>query len=99
MPLGIVEIALVYVPLSLVQRLKDLVILQHFSVNTFQVKPSKRQTADRDRIAVIYEQTRRRYPQYFVQFDIAYTYIIVSVSDQLIFFSTILRVMIEGWAW
>ena len=66
MPPGMVEVASAYVPLSRVQRLTDLVILQDFSVSALQVKPSKRQIAELDRLAAIYEQTKRRYAQYFI---------------------------------
>ena len=66
MPPGMVEVASAYVPLSRVQRLTDLVILQDFSVSALQVKPSKRQIAELDRLAAIYEQTKRRYVQYFI---------------------------------
>ena len=66
MPPGMVEVASAYVPLSRVQRLTDLVILQDFSVSALQVKPSKRQLAELDRLAAIYEQTKRRYAQYFI---------------------------------
>ena len=66
MPPGMVEVASAYVPLSRVQRLTDLVILQDFSVSALQGKPSKRRIAELDRLAAIYEQTKRRYAQYFI---------------------------------
>jgi hypothetical protein len=66
MPPGIVEVASAYVPLSRVKQLTDLVILQDFSVNALQVKPSKGQIAELNRLVVIFQQTKRRYAQYFV---------------------------------
>ena len=66
MPPGIVEVASAYVPLSRVKQLTDLVILQDFSINALQVKPSKGQIAELNRLVVIFQQTKRRYAQYFV---------------------------------
>ena len=66
MPPGMVEVASAYVPLSRVQRLTDLVILQDFNINALQVKPSKGQTAELERLTVIFEQTKQRYAHYFV---------------------------------
>ena len=66
MPPGFVEVASAYVPLSRVQKLTDLVLLQDFSINALQVKPSKRQITEMDRLAVIFEKTKSRYPHYFV---------------------------------
>jgi hypothetical protein len=66
MPPGMVEVASAYVPLSRVQQLIDLVILQDFSINALQVKPSRGQLAELNRLAVIFEQTKRNYAHYFV---------------------------------
>jgi hypothetical protein len=66
MPPGMVEGAAAYVPLSRVQQLTDLVILQDFSINVLQVKLSKGQLAELNRLAVIFEQTKRNYAHYFV---------------------------------
>ena len=66
MPSGMVEVASAYVPLSRVQQLTDLIILQGFSISALQVKPSKGQIPELNRLAIIFEQTKRRYPQYFV---------------------------------
>lgn len=66
MPPGIVEVASAYVPLSRVQQLTDLVILQDFSITALQVKPSKRQIAEMNRLANIFEETKYRYSHYFV---------------------------------
>ncbi|CAF1598294.1 unnamed protein product [Adineta ricciae] len=65
MPPGIIEVASAYVPLSRVQQLTDLVILQDFNITALQVKPSKRQTAEINRLATIFEETKRRYSEYF----------------------------------
>ena len=66
MPSGMVEVASAYVPLSRVQKLTDLIILQDFSISALQVKPSKSQIVELNRLAIIFEQTKRRHPQYFV---------------------------------
>jgi hypothetical protein len=66
MPPGMIEVASAYVPLSRVQHLTDLIILQDFSINALQVKPSRAQIAELARLVAIFEQTKRRYPQYFV---------------------------------
>jgi hypothetical protein len=66
MPPGFVEVASAYVPLSRVQQLTDLVILQDFSVTALQVKPSKKQIAEMNRLVSIFEETKRRYSHYFV---------------------------------
>ncbi len=66
MPPGMVEVASAYVPLSRVQRLTDLVIVQDFSINALRVKPSKGQIAELNRLAAIFEKTKQRYAHYFV---------------------------------
>jgi hypothetical protein len=66
MPPGIIEVASAYVPLSRVKQLTDLVILRDFNMNVLQVKPSKGQIAELKRLAMIFEQTKQRYAQYFV---------------------------------
>jgi hypothetical protein len=66
MPPGMVEVASAYVPLSRVQQLTDLVILRDFSINALQVKPSKGQLAELNRLAIIFEQTKQRYAKYFI---------------------------------
>lgn len=65
MPPGMVEVASAYVPLSRVQQLTDLVILQDFSISALQVKPSKGQLAEINRLVTIFEQTKQRYTKYF----------------------------------
>ena len=66
MPPGVVEVASAYVPLSRVQQLTDLVILQDFSINALQVKPSKRQISEMNRLTAIFEETKKNYFHYFV---------------------------------
>lgn len=66
MPPGIVEVASAYVPLSRVQQLADLFILQDFSISALQVKPSKGQIAELERLAIIFQQTKQHYAHYFV---------------------------------
>ena len=66
MPPGMIEVASAYVPLSRVQQLTDLVILQDFNISALQVKPSKGQIAELNRLTVIFEQTKQHYAYYFV---------------------------------
>ena len=66
MPPGTVEVASAYVPLSRVQQLADLVILQDFNISALQVKPSKGQLAELNRLALIFEQTKKNYAEYFL---------------------------------
>ncbi|CAF4358391.1 unnamed protein product [Adineta steineri] len=66
MPPGMVEVASAYVPLSRVEQLTDLVILQDFNISALQVKPSKGQIAELNRLAVLFQQTKQRYGQYFL---------------------------------
>ncbi|CAF3219894.1 unnamed protein product [Rotaria sp. Silwood2] len=65
MPPGIVEVASAYVPLSRVQRLDDLVILQDFPINALQVKPSKAQIDEISRLHDLFKQTKEKYARYF----------------------------------
>ena len=66
MPPGMVEVASAYVPLSRVQQLTDLIILQDVSITALQVKPSKGQIAELNRLTIIVKQTKQRYAHYFV---------------------------------
>ncbi|CAF4187679.1 unnamed protein product [Adineta steineri] len=66
MPPGIVEVASAYVPLSRVEQLTNVAILQDFNISALQVKPSKGQIAELNRLAVLFQQTKQRYAQYFV---------------------------------
>ena len=65
MPPGIVEVASAYMPLSRVQQLTDLVILQDFSINALRVKPSKRQITEMNGLVFLFEETKHLYPHYF----------------------------------
>ncbi|CAF4339022.1 unnamed protein product [Adineta steineri] len=67
MPPGIVEVVPAYVSLSRVEQLTDLLILQDFNTSALQIKPFKGQIAELDRLAVVFEQTKQRCAQYFVQ--------------------------------
>ncbi|CAF4357936.1 unnamed protein product [Adineta steineri] len=66
MPPGMVEVASAYVPLSRVKQLTDLVILQDFNISALQVKPSKAQITELNRLAVLFQRTKQRYGQYFL---------------------------------
>ena len=66
MPPGSVEVASAYVPLSRVKQLTDLVILQDFNISALQVKPSKGQLTEINRLGTIFQQTKQRYAKYFV---------------------------------
>lgn len=65
MPPGAVEVASAYVPLSRVQRLIDLVILQDFNIKVLQVKPSKAQINELSRLKDLFQQTKQKYAHYF----------------------------------
>lgn len=66
MPPGTVEVASAYVPLSRVRQLTDLIILQDFNIKALQVKPSKAQIAEINRLTAIFEKTKQHYAHYFV---------------------------------
>ena len=66
MPPGMVEVASAYVPLSRVQQLTDLVILQDFPVDALQVKQSRSQIAEQNRLGIIFQNTKERYRHYFL---------------------------------
>ncbi|CAF3997270.1 unnamed protein product [Rotaria sordida] len=59
------DIAAVYVPLSRVKRLVDLVILQHFDYKVLTIKPSKSQLAGMERLDKLYLDTQTRFSQWF----------------------------------
>ncbi|CAF1225215.1 unnamed protein product [Rotaria sordida] len=59
------DIAAVYVPLSRVKRLVDLVILQHFDCKVLTIKPSKSQLAGMERLDKLYLDTQTRCSQWF----------------------------------
>ena len=65
MPPGIVEVASAYVPLSRVQQLTDVAVLRDFDISALRVKPSKGQKDELARLAVLFQETKRRYAHYF----------------------------------
>ncbi|CAF5172901.1 unnamed protein product, partial [Rotaria sp. Silwood1] len=58
---GPLEVASVYVPLSRVKRLDDLLIIRPFEFATLQVKPSTAQIAELKRLDKIAQNTRKRF--------------------------------------
>lgn len=61
LPPGPTELASVYVPLSRVKRLQDLVILRPFQLEVLQLKPSKAQLEELNRLDMIAKKTREHY--------------------------------------
>ncbi|CAF0949498.1 unnamed protein product [Adineta ricciae] len=59
------DIAAVYVPLSRVKRLNGLIILRHFDYKVFQIKPSKSQVAEIQRLNKLYMETQMRFSEWF----------------------------------
>jgi len=59
------DIAAVYVPLSRVKRLTDLIILRHFDYKVLLIKPSKSQIAEMERLDKLYIDTQARFPEWF----------------------------------
>ncbi len=59
------DIAAVYVPLSRVKRLADLIILRHFDYKVLLIKPSKSQLAEIERLDKLYLQTQSRFSEWF----------------------------------
>ncbi|CAM4981967.1 unnamed protein product [Rotaria socialis] len=62
MPPGPVEVASVYVPLSRVKRLDDLLIIRPFEFAALQVKPSAAQREELKRLDRIAKSTPKRFP-------------------------------------
>ncbi|CAF2734332.1 unnamed protein product [Rotaria sp. Silwood2] len=62
MPPGPVEVASVYVPLSRVKWLDDLLIIGPFEFAKLQVKPSAAQLEELNRLHRISQNTRKRFP-------------------------------------
>jgi ATP-dependent exoDNAse (exonuclease V) alpha subunit len=60
-PPGPVELASVYVPLSRVKRLQDLIIMRPFELEVLQLKPSKAQLEEINRLNMIAKKTREHY--------------------------------------
>ncbi|CAF1366020.1 unnamed protein product [Rotaria sp. Silwood1] len=61
MPPGPIELASVYVPLSRVKRLDDLLIIRPFEFGTLQVKPSTAKIEELKRLDKIAQSTRKRF--------------------------------------
>ncbi|CAF1565525.1 unnamed protein product [Adineta ricciae] len=59
------DIAAVYVPLSRVKRLSDLIILRHFDYKVLLIKPSKSQVAEMQRLDKLYIETQMRFSEWF----------------------------------
>ncbi|CAF1532461.1 unnamed protein product [Rotaria sp. Silwood1] len=59
------DIAAIYVPLSRVKRLADLVILRHFDYKVLLIKPSKSQLAEIERLDKLYSETQKHFSEWF----------------------------------
>ena len=59
------DIAAIYVPLSRVKRLVDLVIIRHFDYKVLTIKPNKSQLAGMERFDKLYFDTQIRFPNWF----------------------------------
>ena len=59
------DIASVYVPLSRVKRLTDLIILRPFDYKILLIKPSKSQLAEIERLDKLYLETQMRFSEFF----------------------------------
>ena len=59
------DIAAIYVPLSRVKRLEDLIIIRHFDYKVLTIKPSKSQLAEIERLDKLYSDTQIRFPNWF----------------------------------
>ena len=59
------DIAAIYVPLSRVKRLADLIILRHFDYKVLLIKPSKSQLAEIERPDELYLKTQSRLSEWF----------------------------------
>ncbi len=59
------DIAAIYVPLSRVKRLADLIILRHFDYKVLLIKPSKSQLAEIERLDKLYLETQSRFSEWF----------------------------------
>lgn len=59
------DLAAVYVPLSRVKRLTDLMILRHFDQKVLLIKPSKSQIAEIERLDKVYLETQKRFSEWF----------------------------------
>ncbi|CAF1422801.1 unnamed protein product [Rotaria sordida] len=61
MPPGPLKVASIYVPLSRVKRLEDLLIIRPFEFATLQIKPSTAQKEELKRLDRIAQNTRKRF--------------------------------------
>ena len=59
------DIAAVYVPLSRVKHLADLVLVRYFDYKVFLIKPSKSQVAQVERLEKLYSETQIRWDDWF----------------------------------
>ncbi len=59
------NIAAIYVPLSLVKRLADLIILRHFDYKVLLIKLIKSQLAEIERLDKLYLKTQSRLSEWF----------------------------------
>jgi ATP-dependent DNA helicase PIF1 len=59
------DIAAIYVPLSRVKRLADLIILRHFDYKVLLIKPSKSQVAEIERLDKLHSETQSRFSEWF----------------------------------
>ena len=59
------DIAAVYVPLSHVKRLTDLIILRPFDYKALLIKPNKFQLAEMERLDKLYLETQTRFLELF----------------------------------
>ena len=64
LPNGTDDIAAIYVPLSRVKRLSDLIILRHFDYKILLTKPSKSQLVEIERLDKLYIETQLRFAQW-----------------------------------
>ena len=60
-PPGPIEVASIYVPLSRVKRLNDLLILRPFQFSNLQIKPSAAQLQELKRLQKLGEETGKRF--------------------------------------
>ena len=59
------DIAAIYVPLSRVKRMADLIILRHFDYTVLLIKPSKSQLAEIERLDKLDMEARKRFSEWF----------------------------------
>lgn len=59
------DIAAIYVPLSRVKRLTDLIILRYFDYKTLLMKPSRSQLTEIERLDKLHRETELRFAQWF----------------------------------